>query len=491
VRAVVALALLLAGCRATEKARAGVVIEVTRAASAEANEEVVIVLERAAMGVQGITSLESEADDRGGRVIAWFADGERAEAALFPLREAIAGAVPRLPPDADAPVLRRTSPGTILAFVLAGPAPLAELAEVNEETVVQPLLTTPGVRGAEVCGPGRRETQVLLDAERLVAYGLTVADVAAALAGAPDPTAAKLPRDLRLTDVAVLETRSAPGGCVAFENGQPVIATRIDGEATATKAALARLAERTPSLPPAFGLRSLGPGTDVVVEVPAGASEEQRVRLGQRAAATLRDADRVVLEVPRSGELRLHVEGAANLAALAQLPDVHVRVRGEELWITLLGDDARELAAAAERVRERLATLEGVTGTGLRGRERGLLVEYEVDRQRAADLGVSLGDVGTTLATLGDGKPMGRVRLRVVPPTLGLRVRGKGEALIPLEALVQSRQRETGALLRRDGRRAILVWATAADRRALRKPLEAMLQGLDLPAGITPRLDPP
>jgi multidrug efflux pump len=106
-------------------------------------------------------------------------------------------------------------------------------------------------------------------------------------------------------------------------------------------------------------------------------------------------------------------------------------------------------------------------------------LQISPDRARAADLGVSIEDVATTISALVGGVRVGKyssggrrvdVRLKLLaaqrsrPDDVGrLRVRSRGGELLPLSALVHSEERPTlQAITRRDRERAITHFANIA-----------------------------
>jgi multidrug efflux pump subunit AcrB len=153
--------------------------------------------------------------------------------------------------------------------------------------------------------------------------------------------------------------------------------------------------------------------------------------------------------------------------------------RGFPVEFSVRGSDWPTLIEQAERMKQALAS-------------SGLVVDVDTDyqlgmpelrilpdRDRAADLGVSLQDVATTINALVGGVRVGKystggrridVRLRLLasqrarPEDLvRLRVRSGSGELVPLSALVRSEERPAlQAVTRRDRERAITVFANVA-----------------------------
>jgi len=117
--------LLALACRADAGPRAGIAVAIARPASSEANELVVELIEQAAAGVPGVLALDGEADERGARLVIWFADPQEVERALPRLRDALTAAQRSLPAEADPPLVTRlAAPGQIGYTLIDETAPL-------------------------------------------------------------------------------------------------------------------------------------------------------------------------------------------------------------------------------------------------------------------------------------------------------------------------------------------------------------------------------
>ena len=121
-------------------------------------------------------------------------------------------------------------------------------------------------------------------------------------------------------------------------------------------------------------------------------------------------------------DARAHDEGARALRkalreGLPELPGLKLRLEDNEgqsgatrLAVRLYGEPGPRLEQLGEEVRRRLAGVEGLTDVvvgGEKGREE---VEVVVDRQRAAQYGLSTGAVGASVAGFFRGRPLARFR---------------------------------------------------------------------------------
>ncbi|MCL4837553.1 MAG: efflux RND transporter permease subunit, partial [Thermoanaerobaculia bacterium] len=175
--------------------------------------------------------------------------------------------------------------------------------------------------------------------------------------------------------------------------------------------------------------------------------------------------------------------------------------RGFPVEFSVRGSDWDQLIAVSQQVMGKL-------------RETGTVVDLDTDyqlgmpelqifpdRARAADLGVSVEDVATTLNALVGGLRVGKysaggrrvdVRLRLLadqrarPEDLSrLRVRTRGDDLVPLSSLVSAEEKPAlQAIYRRDRERAITVYANVAPGASQDQALAAV-QALsrDMPVG--------
>ena len=100
------------------------------------------------------------------------------------MRDKIGAALKQLPDGTDPPVVEKFDPDTtpVVFLSVAGDRDLRELTEIAKKQVKEHLESLPGVGAIKIVGDREREVQVVVDARRLDAYGLTIADVARALA---------------------------------------------------------------------------------------------------------------------------------------------------------------------------------------------------------------------------------------------------------------------------------------------------------------------
>lgn len=143
-------------------------------------------LEQAVRAVPGVASLRSTTSRGAAEIKIDFAWGSDMNLAVQRTQAALARTVAALPPGVTF-TLRRMDPTVfpVAAYSLTsdrtGPVALRRYAE---QTLTPLLATVPGVARVDSLGGGVGEYRVEADPERLRAYGLSLADIATALAGA-------------------------------------------------------------------------------------------------------------------------------------------------------------------------------------------------------------------------------------------------------------------------------------------------------------------
>jgi hydrophobic/amphiphilic exporter-1 (mainly G- bacteria), HAE1 family len=119
-------------------------------------------------------------------VVLRFAWGTDMDFAALNVREKVDGLRGQLPERAQRPVVLRTDPRSepIMAISVAGPGTLWSTKELAESVFRRRLEQIDGVAQAAVTGGLEREIQIDVDAMKLESYGITIDQIATALAGA-------------------------------------------------------------------------------------------------------------------------------------------------------------------------------------------------------------------------------------------------------------------------------------------------------------------
>lgn len=232
-----------------------VLITEFRGASAEEVRALVTEpLEAAAATTPGLSELSSFSQDNVAVVVARFAWGTNMAEARQDLAERVERTL--LPDGASKPQVMKFDPtqAPILEYAVTGDRPLPELTALVRDVVKPRLESLAGVAAAQLTGGLDREVAVELDPDRLAAFGLDQAAVAAVI-GASNLTlpAGTVRRDdlappLRVTgklgDVAALEALvvgfrapappAAPPGGLTAGRPPPPVPVRLGDVATVT-----------------------------------------------------------------------------------------------------------------------------------------------------------------------------------------------------------------------------------------------------------------
>jgi HAE1 family hydrophobic/amphiphilic exporter-1 len=141
-------------------------------------------LEDAVNTVNGVKTVQSASQEGLSVIAVEFNVGTDLDSAANEVRSRLDAARGRLPREAEAPVLTKASLSAIPVLVLglSGSLPASEIRQLAEDHVKDRLGKVPGTAAVSVVGGLRREIQVEVDKTRLQAYGLSIAQVAQALA---------------------------------------------------------------------------------------------------------------------------------------------------------------------------------------------------------------------------------------------------------------------------------------------------------------------
>ncbi|MEI2433383.1 efflux RND transporter permease subunit [Lysobacter yananisis] len=213
--------------------------------------------------------------------------------------------------------------------------------------------------------------------------------------------------------------------------------------------------------------------------VPGGFGASEEMHTG-RIAVFLQDWKRREKSTAQVADsLRAELGALPSVRALPQVGGGLVRTRGQPIQIVLGGPEYAELAQWRDRILARIEQNKGLFSADSDYKETRPQMRVEIDRQRAADLGVSVTDIGHALETLmGSRRVTTFVQngeeydvmvqadrdLRASPADLAaIQVRARDGGLVPLSNLVTLKElAEAGSLNRFNRLRAITVSAGVA-----------------------------
>ncbi len=140
-------------------------------------------IEEAVNTIEGIDQLRSISTGGSSFVIATFELERDIETAAQDVRDRVGGVLRDLPPEAEPPIIGKfdndqTPP---LTLALSAERPLRELTEIADKLVKPQIERALGVGEVRIEGGAERAIEVWIDADRLRAYGLSIAAVREAL----------------------------------------------------------------------------------------------------------------------------------------------------------------------------------------------------------------------------------------------------------------------------------------------------------------------
>lgn len=141
-------------------------------------------LEQALSTIEGVEKLEAVSSEGLSRVQLQFVWGTELQEALDDIRAALDRVRPNLPEDADPPSVYKFDLSTVpVAFLgVSGDGDPRRLKFLAEDELSRAIERLPGVASVDVSGGQDREIQVVLDANRLIALGVSSEQVIQALA---------------------------------------------------------------------------------------------------------------------------------------------------------------------------------------------------------------------------------------------------------------------------------------------------------------------
>ncbi|MEX0907441.1 MAG: efflux RND transporter permease subunit, partial [Gemmatimonadota bacterium] len=153
---------------------------------AEIERRVTEPIEQAVARVPGVENMESASREGVSMVVLRFAWGTDMDFAALNVREKVDGLRGTLPDGVERPVVLRTDPRSepVMAISVAGAGDLWSLKDLTESVFRRRLEQIDGVAQAAVTGGLEREIHVNVDATRLASYGVTIEEIASALAAA-------------------------------------------------------------------------------------------------------------------------------------------------------------------------------------------------------------------------------------------------------------------------------------------------------------------
>jgi HAE1 family hydrophobic/amphiphilic exporter-1 len=263
------------------------------AAPEQVESEVTDKIEEAVNTISGIDTLTSTSSEGVSLVVVGFTLEKDADIATQEVRDKIDRVLPLLPRTITQPTVERRDPDAfpVLTVALTADEPLRDITEYADKILRRRLESSEGVGQVLVLGGRRRQINVWLDAEQMLAQGLTVNDVSRALqaqnsdvpGGRIEQGAQALTLRTRgrvesadafgdvvvrnvqghpvlVRDIARVEDGMADVGTLASVNGDPTVLLQIRKQSGTNTVAIVngvkeRLTELEPTLPPGYRIR--------------------------------------------------------------------------------------------------------------------------------------------------------------------------------------------------------------------------------------------
>jgi hydrophobic/amphiphilic exporter-1 (mainly G- bacteria), HAE1 family len=133
-------------------------------------------IEEAVNTISGIDELRASSNQGNANVTITFTLERDIETAVQDVRDKLAGVVGQFPRDTRPLNIQKFDPDSspILSFAVYGPRDRKELTEIAEKKIKEALETVKDVGSVQLMGERKREIQLLLNADRLNAYGISV-----------------------------------------------------------------------------------------------------------------------------------------------------------------------------------------------------------------------------------------------------------------------------------------------------------------------------
>ena len=162
-----------------------VTVSVVNSGSApeQVETEITKKLEGALNTISGIDELRSTSVEGRSQVTVTFLLEKDGDVAAQEVRDKVNLVIPALPETALAPVITKFDPDAapVLQLVVSSSRPLQELTQLADKLIKQPLESVSGVGQIQIVGGAQRQIQIRLDPDKMLAHGVTVTEVAAAL----------------------------------------------------------------------------------------------------------------------------------------------------------------------------------------------------------------------------------------------------------------------------------------------------------------------
>jgi HAE1 family hydrophobic/amphiphilic exporter-1 len=163
----------------TEQPNVNVRVGLPGASAEEVESTLSLPIETAVNSIDGIDELRANSNQGNTNVNINFKLEKDMDVAVQDVRDKIGPITNQFGRDATPPVIQKSDPdsGAVVTIAIYGERDPKELSEIVDKQIKQVLETTSGVAEVQFSGDRRRQIQILVNADRLTAYGITVDQV--------------------------------------------------------------------------------------------------------------------------------------------------------------------------------------------------------------------------------------------------------------------------------------------------------------------------
>jgi len=171
----------------TDRPQISIVTVMPGAAAGDIETDITRTIEKEIATIDGVRRVTSTSKDEASVVTAEFEYSKGLDAAATDVANAVSKVGPRLPPSIRAPQIFKISQATQPTMTLAlspaagSPVSLEKIRELADNQIKEELLRAPGIANVEVFGGHQPEVQVIVDADRLNRFGVSLPEVMGAL----------------------------------------------------------------------------------------------------------------------------------------------------------------------------------------------------------------------------------------------------------------------------------------------------------------------
>jgi len=163
----------------TESPTVSIMVRLNGASPEEIEQQVTKPIEQTVNSIDGIDELRTNSGQGNSNTTITFNLEKDIKVAIQDVRDKVAPMLGRFPKDTVPPSVTKADPDSapILTLAIYGDRDPKELTQITDEQIKQQLESATGVASIQFFGDRRRSIQLLVDADRLSAYGLTIDQV--------------------------------------------------------------------------------------------------------------------------------------------------------------------------------------------------------------------------------------------------------------------------------------------------------------------------